>query len=253
MRNNAGLSIYELFRAAPSVSATSGHPSRSAQYRPIASLDIVQGLKEEGFVPVEATQRGRGLYAKHLLRFRRLQDPVILGGIHREVLLINSYDGSSAFRLASGFFRLVCSNGLVTGNIETMRRILHKGDAVEQARVEALNLIERSKRSAETIEKMQSIKLDDEAAVAFARRAVDIRWAGNVPLDPNKLLMPRRIEDAGSDLWSVFNRVQENLVRGGIPSISSTGRRTRTRQITAIDQDIRINQELWNAAEALTV
>ena len=73
------------------------------------------------------------------------------------------------------------------------------------------------------------------------------------PISAHKLLDSRRWEDAGDDLWHVFNRVQENLIRGGQRDFSrrrEDGRRyPRTRAIAGLDQNIRLNRELWNLAE----
>ena len=63
--------------------------------------------------------------------------------------------------------------------------------------------------------------------------------------------MPRRSEDVGNDLWRTLNVVQENVLRGGIPRRSASNRLIRTRAITAIREDIRINSGLWDLALAL--
>jgi hypothetical protein len=57
------------------------------------------------------------------------------------------------------------------------------------------------------------------------------------------------VDDLGSDLWSVLNKVQENLMQGGLVRLAASGRRTRTRRITAIREDVRINSRLWDLAE----
>ena len=57
--------------------------------------------------------------------------------------------------------------------------------------------------------------------------------------------------DAGDDLYSTLNRVQENLLRGGLSRRSSSGRLVRTRRITSIKQDVRINSSLWDVAEEM--
>jgi len=77
--------------------------------------------------------------------------------------------------------------------------------------------------------------------------------ANQAPINASRLLDSRRWEDKGDDLWHVFNRVQENLIRGGQRDFSrrrEDGRRfPRTRAIAGLDQNIRLNRELWNLAE----
>lgn len=70
------------------------------------------------------------------------------------------------------------------------------------------------------------------------------------PITPDQLLAPRRWEDAGNDLWKVFNRVQENVIAGGLSAIKrdENGRRVRrvsTRQVKGIDADVKLNRALW--------
>ena len=90
--------------------------------------------------------------------------------------------------------------------------------------------------------------------IAFAERALTIKFPvlASCGMQPSQLLTCRRVEDAGDDLWSVLNRVQENLLAGGLSRRSERGRLTRTRRITSIREDVRINGRLWDlAAEVL--
>ena len=63
----------------------------------------------------------------------------------------------------------------------------------------------------------------------------------------------RRTEDATTDLWSVYNRVQENILRpfqqGRLNE--DTGRRIPFRKVSALDSVAQINTALWNTADKL--
>jgi hypothetical protein len=66
-------------------------------------------------------------------------------------------------------------------------------------------------------------------------------------------LEPRRAEDQSNNLWTVFNTVQENLVRGGL-SDSRRDRRGKLRtmrSLKGIDSRVFLNKALWSLAEAL--
>jgi len=67
-------------------------------------------------------------------------------------------------------------------------------------------------------------------------------------MQPAQLLACRRSEDVGDDLWHVYNRCQEHLLRGGLIRRSITGRLTRTRAIGSIQQDVALNGQLWDLA-----
>jgi hypothetical protein len=77
----------------------------------------------------------------------------------------------------------------------------------------------------------------------------------HTPIQPVQMLIPRRTADTGHDLWSTFNVVQENAVRGGLSGMRQTDdgrwRRATTREITGIDQDIKLNKALWVLAEKM--
>jgi hypothetical protein len=65
----------------------------------------------------------------------------------------------------------------------------------------------------------------------------------------------RRYDDRASDLWTTFNAVQENVIRGGITAMgrNATGQRRRvtTREVNGIDQNRSLNRALWMLAERM--
>jgi len=63
------------------------------------------------------------------------------------------------------------------------------------------------------------------------------------------LLNARREEDSGGELWKVLNRVQENLVKGGITYRTKKGRQMTSRGITGATPLVQINERLWQLAE----
>ncbi|MEA9980016.1 DUF932 domain-containing protein, partial [Pseudomonas sp. RTS4] len=71
------------------------------------------------------------------------------------------------------------------------------------------------------------------------------------PITPSQLLLPRRREDRSDDLWTTFNRVQENVIKGGLDGRNKKGRRTKTRAVNGIDQDVKLNRALWKLAHAM--
>ena len=56
---------------------------------------------------------------------------------------------------------------------------------------------------------------------------------------------------AADDLWTVYQRTQENVIRGGQIGRTAKGQRTRTRAINGIDGDIKTNRFLWSLAEKM--
>ncbi len=77
------------------------------------------------------------------------------------------------------------------------------------------------------------------------------RRNNGLPITETQILRPRRYDDNRADLWTVFNRVQENLVKGGLSGRAANGRRQRTRAVQGIDQNVRLNRALWLLADGL--
>ncbi|KLG73711.1 hypothetical protein WR24_03750, partial [Escherichia coli] len=71
------------------------------------------------------------------------------------------------------------------------------------------------------------------------------------PVTTADILTPRRWEDYGKDLWSAYQTIQENMLKGGISGRSAKGKRIHTRAIHSIDTDIKLNRALWVMAETL--
>ena len=66
-----------------------------------------------------------------------------------------------------------------------------------------------------------------------------------------QLIEARRPEDLGHSLWTTFQRVQENVIRGGQPGRSAQGRRLQTRPVGSIDRVVSLNRALWMLAEEM--
>jgi hypothetical protein len=251
------LSPESLRQRVPAAFAPSAHESRSASYTFIPTATVVDALGSVGFLPVQARQAVRAkspVHARHLIRFRRRFETVALRDAVPEILFLNSHDGTSAYQLRVGLYRAVCTNGLVVsvGTFPSFR-VAHRGDVVANVVQAALEIGERFGALATSVERLESRRLDHLEQLDFAASALALRFPGGAwsGLEPARLLVPRRSEDVGNDLWRTLNVVQENVLRGGIPRRSASNRLIRTRAITAIREDVRINSGLWDLALAL--
>ena len=217
---------------------------------------VLSGLVAAGFVPVDARQtQARStspLHARHVVRLRRRFKTVDLKDSVPEVVFLNSHVGTSAYQLRLGIYRVVCTNGLIVSRgAFPACCVSHRGDIVDEVITGALEASERFEAMAGRVERMEHRRMPKDEQVGFAERALALRFpephlAG---MQPSQLPTCRRTGDLGDDLWSTFNRVQENLLRGGIVRRVPTGRLTRTRRITSIREDVRLNSRLWDLAE----
>lgn len=255
IRRDRPLTRDELAHNVPSVFCEEKHESRSERYTYIPTITLLDNLQREGFQPFFACQtRVRDLnkrdHTKHMLRLRR--EGQITGKQVPEIILLNSHDGSSSYQMLPGLFRFVCQNGLVCGETFGEVRVPHKGNVVEkviEGAYEVLGIFDRVEEKRDT---MQSLLLPPPAQQAFARAALTYRFGEeHQPVTASQIMTPRRYEDRQNDLWSVFNRCQENLLKGGLPGRTAKGKRSHTRAVNGFDGDIKLNRALWVMAEQM--
>ena len=259
-RKPAPMTDGDLERAAPAALAVEQHDSRSDKYQPIPTMDVVEALRKATGVEVYgASQAGTSKkdrigYTKHVLRLRRPEDAGSPDA--PELLLTNSYDGSSSYRLDLGVYRQVCANGLVVGSTWDSVRVRHIGeDAIPE-------MIDGSKRLArlfvplqESIALMRQTPTSDAVRMVFARNAIALRHHKDDQVDPRAVLQPKRSYDRETDLWSTLNVLQENLLRGGYergrPDSDGVIQSRRVRAITGQDQNAEFNRQIWTLAEQI--
>ena len=270
------LDLQEMQAKVPAIFAEEAHTSRSNRYVFVSTKDVVEQLVSCDFVPVEARvgkprEEDRKAFAKHVLRFRHKGDLADVnskrkvGDTSFEVMLRNAHDGTSSYEFLAGLFRLVCTNGMVVsdGTVGAVH-ILHKGNREQQLqRVAegAANMLAQGPRVIEMVRSWQALNLNQDERMAFAEAAHHIRFADSegkveTPIKASQLLHPRRPADTGTDLWSTFNVVQENVIRGGLSGYGTTAagfraRRATTREVRGIDGDIKYNKGLWTLAKEM--
>jgi hypothetical protein len=264
------LSDEDIRRLAPSAFAAGAHGSRSARYAYIPTAGVIASMRANGFLPMAAAQArardaGRAGHAKHMLRFRHADArPTAerrVGATFPEIVLLNSHDGTSAYRVISGVFRLICLNGMVVADRHGAEvRVPHKGDVVRQVVEGGHAVLDDARRALGAAEAWRGVTLSRDDQRAFGEAAHQLRFGdaqgdATTPITPEQLLAPRRAEDAGDDLWRVFNRVQENAIRGGLTAwdrdAQGRPRRVTSRAVTGIDGGVRLNRALWRLAERM--
>ncbi|CAO94945.1 DUF932 domain-containing protein [Erwinia tasmaniensis] len=256
LRSDVPLTDSQIMRVAPSIFAESEHESRSEQYTFIPTNLILDKLRQEGFQPFMVCQtrsriEGMRDFTKHMIRLRHANQ--ITGKQANEIILINSHNGASSYQMKAGVFRFVCQNGLVVGEDIADIRVKHKGDITGNVIEGAYEVLDTFDRVDESREAMQAVALSDEARHAFASAALTLRWDENkpAPVSPTQILRANRTEDVSNDMWTTLNCVQENLIRGGLRGRDAKGKRTTTRAVTGMDQDVKLNRALWVLSEEM--
>ena len=110
LRSELPLEEDQMRRAAPSIFAQGKHASRSERYAYIPTVEVLRGLRREGFQPFMVAQsqsriEGKTDYTKHMIRLRHAGQ-VNAKPEANEIILINSHDGASSYQMLAGVFRL---------------------------------------------------------------------------------------------------------------------------------------------------
>jgi hypothetical protein len=259
--NLNGLSLEQIRSAAPSVFAETPHESRSQRYAYIPTSHVLERLMTEGFVCTKVQQartriEGKEGFTKHLMQFARAEE-IGKDDSCASLALLNSHDGSSRYKLLAGRIRYACLNGMfVSEDTFGELSVSHTGDVVGRVIEGSYQVIDGAQRAGAVIGEWKGLQLNQDERREFAQAAGLLRWDGEehkAPVEPVRLLEPRRREDTGLDLWSTFNVVQENLVRGGQTGnlLDAGGRRRGVREIKGIDGNVALNRALWALTEGM--
>ncbi len=244
MRTIKGLKVLEkndFEKFAPSVLTTEPSGNVSNKYSFANSLRLINDLKKNSWLPVRAQEAGtskpeREGFQKHIVHFRN-PDLGLHNGLHPEIIMTNSHDAKSSFQLRAGVFRLVCSNGLITGE-EFMPavRIRHINYDFSEVKNAVSHLTDNIPVVMGTIEQFKSTDFSSKSLRKdFELKAAQIRWPKAKSV--SGLLVVKRLADKENNLWNAFNIVQENLIQGG-----------GAKAIKSIDRIVKMNTTLWDLA-----
>lgn len=176
------------------------------------------------------------------------------------VIITNSHDGFHSFKFMIGLYRLVCSNGLIIATQEFANvSIRHINYEFEELRRIVAQAIEATRKNVEVMNAMQETELTDAQKVEFATKAVAIRKGVKdgekmpklTDKEVEEILEPVRDEDKGNDLWSVYNVLQEKVMKGDFHfGKTKLGKNRKARPITGAAKDIEVNQKLFETASS---
>lgn len=257
IRSNIPISIESLRAFCPSAFAEKPWERTSKKYSFLPSSQVIEKLYASGLACFAVKQAGTRIdgkenFTKHSLRFRSVNStPLIaVGDTFLEHILTNSHDTTSSYSLEMGLYRLACSNGMVvSAGLLSRYKIRHIHNTIQDVVVALDKLADNTPAVVKQLETMQARVLTDSERLQFAERAMALRYDVTAqPYAATRLLEARRFADKGDNLFSVLNRVQENLTQG---QYRSTRLERTSRKVRNIDLDLQLNRGLWQLASSL--
>jgi len=272
--NNTALSTERIQQLAPAVFSNTKAERLTDRYASLNTSELLPIMADYGYFPMQAAQKknrkGETQHSSHMLSFAKTyHTEEVIGAVRPEIILYNSHDGSSSVRLFAGCFRFICSNGIVAGD-GFQSRIYHNVRAITGFEDMLRNTVDALPTLMERIEKLRQTKLLYSQAQAMARAGVQTRWdmlnTEALVKQPNGVyateatvrdaLKVQRNEDDYMDAFTVFNRIQEAVVRGNafvksLTEKNNEGIMRKARPVNSVSEGIRINSELWDIADAV--
>lgn len=256
------LTELEIRQAAPQAFAATPKPGVSSKYSFLPTSRIIEDMDRLGWKVNQAkSNRSRTSATKefgnHVVKFfhpdvfMKDQDGNIEAYVN--IVVMNNHMGTGSFKFEMGIFRLVCENGLIIKDKDfggfNMR---HSGYSFEQLQETLNQAMTQLPEVVGKINTYNQIIMSKEAQRDFAQKAFALRSYQDRQLTESELeefLAPRRKEDEGDSLWVVLNRVQESVLKGGYSITNKKNKVRRAKSIKNIQQDIKLNQMVWELAE----
>ncbi|CAB4155595.1 Protein of unknown function DUF932 [uncultured Caudovirales phage] len=266
--NNGPLTQERIAQLAPAVYSTTKAGRLTDRYVSLHTSDIIPVLADYGYEPVQAAQKRSRMvdavdHASHMVAFAKPATDDESAGIRPEIILYNSHDGTGSVKLFAGCFRFICSNGIIAGN-GFQSRVYHS-KALSGFEDMLRKTVDTLPTLMERMERLRGITLTIDDAYDIAQRGVATRWdmfdgqtkgVFATQTTVNNVLQPQRVQDNMMDAFTVFNRIQEGVIRGNafVKSLNAThpeGHMRKARNVSSIKEHVRINAELWDIADAI--
>ncbi len=270
-RQLSPLSNEAIFKKAPAVFAEQPKSTTSDNYLFVSTNRLIDGLRTQGWEVVTAKQtmnrstsaenKETNKHALFLARQESLSRGANIGESLPLLKLENSHNGMSTFKLSAGFFRILCANGLsVPDSIYSAPKVRHTQDMRSEVIEATYKVLNDFPKLIGMREALRSINLTNEEIMLMGDTASELffskeerqkmqetakRVHNDKYLLDVQLTRPVRHDDRKTDLWTVSNVIQENLIRGNVRLVRDNGRLVSQRAVTSIDRDNDIHAKLF--------
>lgn len=186
----------------------------------IPTIDVVQKLQKEGWLINGVDEQRNRKTRKIINNYVQMTHPDLAvknnkgkDEAYSSVTIQNSCSGNQPLQMSVGAYRMVCSNGLIRFDEHAeSEKIKHTEINYRDLDRFICSLNVKSQNIINQLNSWKQQNLTFEQMHKLAFNATKLRYSENDgKFNPNILLKVNRVEDAGNDVWTVFNRIQENL------------------------------------------
>jgi hypothetical protein len=206
----------------------------------IPTLDLVTKLQDEGW-QLSGVAEHRSKNRKITNNYVQMQHPDFAvqnkqgkNEAFTSITLSNSNSGAQPLQMSLGMFRQVCSNGLIAYDQHAeSENIKHTEINYRDLDRFVSTMNSKANKLLTEVNEMKHRGISMKDLRKLATEAYLLRYDNLEDINIDDLFAVNRVEDESNDLWTVFNRIQENL----------------THDITNMKEDIKLNQQLFKLVE----
>lgn len=231
-------------------------PTCKESYRFIDTKEIITQAENAGWSLVSAQsskvrKASKTGFEAHLLTFDNASLPDIApnspAASRPRLYVINSHDATRALRGLLGVLRIACLNGIMAGTAFKEFRAAHTGDVTNKVRQGFEYLLDSVPAEIARVNELSGIQLTQDAALDYLNKLAQERLStSRHEVVSISVPTPSRVQDIGYDAYTVLNRGQEMLIRGGIKYYTKDDqnkiRAGSTRRIYSIPQSLTLNK-----------
>lgn len=244
---------FELWKDQYTTKSVDGKPPVSSKYAFLSTVDVIDAMADRGWDAVYAMQTAHSPVGIHEIQFEstELADmfPHAYGLVPR-ITFLNAHTGNFAARSYKLIHRQVCSNGLVVQVTEGYKKSPHLGKVSDRVNLMITDYIDSIKEVKDVVASAIGAPVHHKTAIAMVNKALTARQLDPQRVDHKEILSPKRDGDTDNNLWTVFNRIQESVIRGGFHINLANGDKPYqlvAEPISNPAKSAKINQALWSS------
>ena len=243
------------------ITQTEAYGDVSDRYIATATQDIVEEFQEYsdfksvGFSKAFVRKPEKEGYQKHMIMLEDSTSEMVDGNLR--IVLFNSNDRSTSMRLYMGYYRDACANDCVFGN-DVMEPIFIR-HTKQDWKYSIYKMMQEYEEVKVSTEKMISRMMNQYMSYGDIGRITErvstelMSDISGTILDPLQLNQAHRMEDVGKDAWHTYQRIQGNLLQGGVDRVirkedngSFFDVISKTHVVTDDKRKIELNRKLHN-------
>jgi len=204
----------------------------------IPTIDVVQKLQKEGWMINGVDEQRNEKTRKITNNYVQMTHPDFAiknskgkDEAYSSLTISNSCSGDQPLTMDLGAYRMICSNGMIGFDKHAEREII-KHTEINYGDLDHFiyNISNKAQNVINHLNSWKQKNLTSEQIQNLAYNAAKLRFnEDDEKFNPIDLLRVNRVEDEGEDVWTVFNRIQENL----------------TYDVKNKQTDIRLNKQLF--------